>query len=157
MGDAERIKVLEQLVYDALLFAQPYAAANPPNEWRGSMQDPGGVHAWLKQASAALAQPQAQPEPGPASASTSSSDFDPGARNWRQSEPVREDAQRWRYLRANMTFYNVNHSIDPDAPNVPALAMVSKRIWYHATDDTEHDTLDAMIDAAIAAAREQGK
>jgi hypothetical protein len=54
----------------------------------------------------------------------------------------RLDAQRYRYLTANMTFYNTADSV------VPALAAVSDRIWFHATDSMIYP-LDAAIDAAI--------
>ena len=55
-----------------------------------------------------------------------------------------EDAARYRYLKANMTFYNTDES------EKPVLAEVSRRIWYHATDDLSYP-LDAAIDAAMSA------
>ena len=58
-------------------------------------------------------------------------------------EAEREDAERYRWLRAHMGWYST-----ADSPGGPALASVSERIWYHATEDTESVTLDAAIDRA---------
>ena len=52
------------------------------------------------------------------------------------------EARLW--LDNNTTFYDVS----PDGPNVPVLASVSKRIWYHATDNQESYPFSAVIDAA---------
>ena len=63
----------------------------------------------------------------------------------RQSEAeLREDAERYRWLKAHMTYYDTAES------SGPVLASVSKRIWYHATDEAAYP-LDAAIDAARAA------
>lgn len=52
------------------------------------------------------------------------------------------DARRWRALmRAGVTYYS------PQESSGPALACVAKRIWYHATDDQEHNTLAGTMDA----------
>lgn len=61
-------------------------------------------------------------------------------------ESLERDAERWRYLQRNITFYNVGES-----PR-PSLASVSKRIWYHATD-----CMEWPFSAAIDAARKEGK
>lgn len=54
------------------------------------------------------------------------------------------EAKRWRTLmRAGVTF----HESDGEPP---VLAAVSKRIWYHATDDQEHNTLAEAMDAYAA-------
>lgn len=63
-------------------------------------------------------------------------------------EAAQADAARYRWLRCNMSHYNVDADYDVEGRNVPALAQVSDRIWYHATDDMS-DTLDAAIDAAM--------
>jgi hypothetical protein len=59
-----------------------------------------------------------------------------------------KDAARYRWLRENVTFHNIDHDFDVEAANVPVLAQVSNRIWYHATDDVVSDTLDLLADAA---------
>ena len=68
-----------------------------------------------------------------------------------------DDARRYAWLRDRMTYYNVDADWPVEAPNIPVLAQVSDRIWYHATDDIEHDTLDATIDAAQGAVQEPSK
>lgn len=55
------------------------------------------------------------------------------------------DLRTW--MRNNMTFYNTGES------DGPMLGSVSKRVWYHVTDDTESYPFDSVIDAAIAVAR----
>ena len=62
-------------------------------------------------------------------------------------ERLRADAERYRWLREHMGHYDVDADYDVEGHNVPALAQVSDRIWYHATDCMA-DTLDAAIDAA---------
>lgn len=58
-----------------------------------------------------------------------------------EQEALARDAARWRALmRAGVTF----HESDGQPP---VLASVSKRIWYHATDDREHNTLADAMDA----------
>jgi hypothetical protein len=49
----------------------------------------------------------------------------------------------------NMCFYDVDTDSLLNAPNIPVLAAVSKRIWYHATDDTKSCPFSAVIDAAM--------
>jgi hypothetical protein len=51
------------------------------------------------------------------------------------------DADRYRWLKENITHYDTAES------ERPVLASVSKRIWYHATDDVAW-SLDAVIDNA---------
>jgi hypothetical protein len=53
------------------------------------------------------------------------------------------------FVDKNMTFYDVDADSLVDAPNIPVLAHVSNRIWYHATDDTKSYPFSAVIDAAI--------
>jgi hypothetical protein len=65
-----------------------------------------------------------------------------------ERDALRKDAERWRAL--EVTFMDVDHAQPTRAPNVPVLSCVSKRIWYHATDDTEHNTLAETMDALIA-------
>jgi hypothetical protein len=48
-------------------------------------------------------------------------------------EAVRDEALM-KWLDNNTTYFDVKPPA-VDAPNVPVLAAVSKRIWYHATDD----------------------
>ena len=62
----------------------------------------------------------------------------------------RQDAKRYRYLRNNMSFYDVDHDFDVEGRNVPVLASVSECIWYHATDCLLRK-LDEVVDAALAA------
>ena len=54
------------------------------------------------------------------------------------------DAARYRWLRTRMTFCNTHPG------GRPVLYDTSKRLWYHATDDLETDTIDAAIDARAA-------
>jgi hypothetical protein len=69
-----------------------------------------------------------------------------------------EVAQLRSWLDNNTMFMEVDHSFtfeEIDAmPNVPVLASVSKRIWYHATDDTESGPFSRVIDAALAQPKE---
>ncbi len=39
------------------------------------------------------------------------------------------------WLNNNTTFYDVDRTCSTKFQNVPVLASVSKRIWYHATDN----------------------
>lgn len=52
------------------------------------------------------------------------------------------------WLDSNTTFYDV----DPtwQAPHVATLAQVSKRIWYHATDDQASYPFSEVMDATLA-------
>jgi hypothetical protein len=54
------------------------------------------------------------------------------------------DADRYRWLKQNMTHYDTAES------KAPVLAEVSARIWYHATDDVAW-SLDTVIDNASLA------
>lgn len=60
-------------------------------------------------------------------------------------EKCRRDAERYRWLEKNISYYNTS-----DASR-PALQDVSKRIWYHASDNIDDRTLSATIDRAISA------
>mgnify|MGYP000996512548 CR=1 FL=1 len=62
----------------------------------------------------------------------------------------KRDAERYRYLRNNISFYDVDHDFDVEGRNVPVLASVSECIWYHATDCLLRK-LDEVVDAALAA------
>ena len=59
------------------------------------------------------------------------------------------DAERYRWLKTRMTYCNTH----PDAR--PVLYDISARLWYHATDDLHSETLDAVINAALAASKEK--
>ena len=54
-----------------------------------------------------------------------------------------------RWVNNNMTFYDVEPD-GPDVctsgPNIPTLAAVSKRIWYHATDNQTVSLFSEVID-----------
>jgi hypothetical protein len=54
-----------------------------------------------------------------------------------------------RWVNNNMTFYDVEPD-GPDVctsgPNIPTLAGVSKRIWYHATDNQTVSLFSEVID-----------
>jgi hypothetical protein len=62
---------------------------------------------------------------------------------------VVQDAERMRWLDKNSTFMEGNHDAPTAAANVPVLAAVSNRIWYHATDDVTSYPLSAVADAAM--------
>jgi hypothetical protein len=66
-----------------------------------------------------------------------------------EMERLRADAERYRWLCKNITFHDIDHDYDIEGHNVPVLAQVSNRLWYHATDDVVSNTLDAAIDAAM--------
>ena len=50
-----------------------------------------------------------------------------------------------RWVNNNMTFYDVEPS-EPHGPNTPTLAGVSKRIWYHTTDNQTVSLFSEVID-----------
>jgi len=52
------------------------------------------------------------------------------------------DAERWRYLRSHCTF------VDHELRSLGELIVPPIRRWYHDTNFTQYDTLDAAIDAA---------
>ena len=57
-----------------------------------------------------------------------------------------------KWLDNNTTFFNVDHSKinGTDTPrNVPVLASVSKRIWYHASDDMQSYPFSAVMAKAL--------
>jgi hypothetical protein len=59
--------------------------------------------------------------------------------------------EKLEWVDNNTTFMIVDHSLidgTDTPPNVPVLACVSKRIWYHATDDQESWPFSAVIAAA---------
>ena len=54
-----------------------------------------------------------------------------------------------RWVNNNMTFYDVEPDgpdICTSGPNIPTLAGVSKRIWYHATDNQTVSLFSEVID-----------
>jgi hypothetical protein len=53
------------------------------------------------------------------------------------------------WLDNNTTFYDVDADFDVEGRNIPALAQVSARIWYHATNDQTSYPFSAAIDAAM--------
>ena len=58
-------------------------------------------------------------------------------------------AELLNFVDKNMIFYDVDADSLIYAPNIPVLASVSNRIWYHATDDTKSCPFSAVIDAAM--------
>jgi hypothetical protein len=62
-----------------------------------------------------------------------------------------------KWVNNNMTFYDVEPD-GPDVctsgPNIPTHCAVSKRIWYHATDNQTVSLFSEVIDAAM---KEGGK
>jgi len=65
-----------------------------------------------------------------------------------QAQRERDALRHW--VDNNMTFYNVDADWPVEGHNIPVLAQVSSRIWYHATDDEQSYPFSAVIDAAIA-------
>lgn len=51
------------------------------------------------------------------------------------------------FIDNNMTFYDVDADWPVEGHNIPALAQVSNRIWYHATDDITSYPFSKLIDA----------
>jgi hypothetical protein len=54
-----------------------------------------------------------------------------------------------RWVNNNMTFYDVEPdgpNVCTSGPNIPTLAAVSKRIWYHATDNQTVSLFSEVID-----------
>ena len=71
-------------------------------------------------------------------------------------EAAQERERRLReWLDNNTTFYNVDADWPVEGQNIPVLAQVSERIWYHATDDTTSYPFSAAIDRAIAEQEER--
>lgn len=56
-------------------------------------------------------------------------------------------AEGMDWLDANTTFFDVTFPVT-EGPNVPTLATVSKRIWYHATDDQDSYPFSKVIAAS---------
>lgn len=55
-----------------------------------------------------------------------------------RARPKERDARAWEiesWLDSHMTYYDVDENAPREGTNIPALASVSRRIWYHATDD----------------------
>lgn len=58
------------------------------------------------------------------------------------------EIERLRYwLDNNTTFYDVDADWPVEGHNIPVLAQVSNRIWYHATDDMTSYPFSKVIDA----------
>lgn len=72
-----------------------------------------------------------------------------------ERDALAKDAARYQWLRTRITHHDVDHDYDTEGHNVPVLAGISNRLWYHATDDIHSTTLDELIDASIDAAREE--
>ena len=53
------------------------------------------------------------------------------------------------WLGSNMTFYDVNTQCSTQHPNIPVLASVSKRIWYHATDNQLDFPFSQVVRSAL--------
>jgi hypothetical protein len=51
-----------------------------------------------------------------------------------------------RWVNNNMTFYDVDPDVCTTGPNIPTLAGVSKRIWYHATNNQTVSLFSEVID-----------
>jgi hypothetical protein len=54
-----------------------------------------------------------------------------------------------RWVNNNITFYDVEPdgpNVCTSGPNIPTLAAVSKRIWYHATDNQTVSLFSEVID-----------
>lgn len=58
----------------------------------------------------------------------------------------RERILKW--LDGNTTFYNVDADYPVEGNNIPTLAQVSNRIWYHATDDETTYPFSALVERA---------
>jgi len=61
-------------------------------------------------------------------------------------ERERDAVRTW--LDSNTTFYDVDADWPVEEHNIPVLAQVSNRIWYHATDDCTSYPFSAVVDAA---------
>ena len=64
---------------------------------------------------------------------------------------AQEALAKMRYWLDNNT---IRYDVDADYPvegrNIPTLAQVCERIWYHASDDLVSDRFSAVIDAALS-------
>lgn len=67
----------------------------------------------------------------------------------KDAQSCEADAGRYRWLRNNISFHDIDHDFDIEGHNVPVLAQVSNRLWYHATDDVASNTFDEVMDKAI--------
>jgi hypothetical protein len=66
------------------------------------------------------------------------------------ADRIEELEARLEWMDNNTMFYDVDHNLidgTDTPPNVPVLASVSKRIWYHATDDTESYPFSKVLEA----------
>ena len=66
-----------------------------------------------------------------------------------QAEALLAGMRKW--LDNNTTFYNVDADWPVYGNNIPVLASVSERIWYHATDNIKDYPFSAVIDTALDA------
>ncbi len=60
-----------------------------------------------------------------------------------------EAQRRLEWLDNNTMFYDVDADFEVEGRNIPSLAQVSQRIWYHATDDQSSYPFSTVIDAAL--------
>lgn len=64
-------------------------------------------------------------------------------RNLQQEKRIKELEAQLEWLDNNTTHYETHMG------NVPVLASVSKKIWYHATDDVDSYPFSAVIKQAL--------
>lgn len=57
------------------------------------------------------------------------------------------------WIDRDMTYFDVDRSQPTNGPNVPVLAAVSKRIWYHATDSDAYP-FSAVAKTTLGTARD---
>jgi hypothetical protein len=67
----------------------------------------------------------------------------------RVAELERERDALRLWLNNNTTYYDVDADWPVEGHNIPVLAQVSNRIWYHATDDCTSYPFSTVADAAI--------
>ena len=75
----------------------------------------------------------------------------------KNATPDRNAVLEW--LDQNTTFYDVQPDgpeVCTAGPNIPVLTSVSKRIWYHATDDQESWPFSKVVERALKNAAPQG-
>lgn len=61
----------------------------------------------------------------------------------------RQLAEARKWLDNNTTYYDVDADFDVEGANVPTLAQVKNRIWYHATDDQAGYPFSNVIDRSM--------
>ena len=71
----------------------------------------------------------------------------------RQERQIAEYDSLITWLNSNTTFYDVDVRASTQHPNIPVLASVSNRIWYHATDNQLDFPFSQVIRSAIEAAQ----